>query len=437
MLPVLKNIDLQHKYLLAVSGGIDSMAMAHLFANSEYKSAIAHCNFSLRGAESDGDEEFVRNFADKNGLPFFSIRFDTEEYAAANRLSIQLAARELRYRWFEQIRAENGFDKIALAHNSDDSLETFFINLLRGAGLNGLTGISSLTDVLVRPLIDFSRKDIEAYTAANRVQFREDSSNSSHKYLRNKIRHLALPLLDETSPSFRKQAAKTIARLTEANEFMKTEIEQFLSANSFLKNSDLYISLASLREAHSPKIRLFYLLEPYGFKGEMLTNIHKSIEHAVSGKQFFSPSHLLLIDREYLIISPLSENPSAFTVNENSSIACEHFDLNCETLVRDEHFSLKYNSFIGEFDHAKLKFPLVVRNVESGDRFVPLGMNGSKKLSDFLINQKLPQTEKRRQQVVVSDNKIIWLIGLRPDNRFKVTEATKKIFRIYYSNRLI
>ncbi|MDR2425140.1 MAG: tRNA lysidine(34) synthetase TilS [Prevotellaceae bacterium] len=437
MLSELKNIDLHQKYLLAVSGGIDSMVMAHLFANSEYKCAIAHCNFRLRGAESDDDEQFVRNFADSNGRPFFSIRFDTEKYAAANGLSIQLAARELRYRWFEQIRAANGFDKIALAHNADDSIETFFINLLRGAGLNGLTGISAQTDVLVRPLIDFSRKDIEAYAAANQLLFREDSSNASHKYLRNKIRHLALPLLDETSPAFRKQAAKTMTRLTEANEFLKTEIAQFLDANSFWKNGDLYISLASLRKAHSPKIRLFYILEPYGFKGDMLVNIHNSIEDAVSGKQFFSPSHLLLTDREYLIVSPLAETPSAFTVNENTGIACKYFDLNCETLVRDSSFCLKYNSFIGEFDHAKLKFPLVVRNVEHGDRFVPLGMNGTKKLSDFLINLKLPQTEKRRQQVVVSNNDIIWVVGLRPDNRFKVTEATKKIFRIYFTNHLI
>jgi tRNA(Ile)-lysidine synthase len=422
------------KFLLAVSGGIDSMVMAHLFITAEYKCAIAHCNFSLRGEESDADEDFVRQFAVKHSLPFYSIRFDTNWYAAQKKISIQLAARELRYRWFEEMRKKHGFDRIAVAHNSDDSLETFFINLSRGAGLNGLTGISDTFGYIIRPLIDFSKSDILEYAIANRVQYREDSSNLSDKYLRNKFRLRVLPVLDEISPSFREKAAESIAYLNRANQFIKAETDRFLQDNSFAKGDDLFIPLADVRQFHSKKILLFYILKPFGFRGETITNICTCVDNAVCGKQFFSSTHCLLIDRMHLIISPTLEHHSPYLIDKDTNIDTESFKLYCEIVEKDADYQLLRNKNIGEFDLSKLSFPLILRRCKEGDRFVPLGMEGHKKLSDFFINAKLPVTEKRRRLVLVSGEDIIWLVGLRLDERFKVSESTRQVLRVRIEN---
>jgi tRNA(Ile)-lysidine synthase len=420
-------------YLLAVSGGIDSMVMAHLFANSGYRCAIAHCNFSLRGEESDSDEDLVRHFAGAYGIPFYTVRFDTDKYAAENKISMQLAARELRYSWFEELRKKHGFSKIAVAHNSDDSLETFFINLSRGAGLNGLTGIPENTDTVIRPLISFSRKEIEEYAAANNVQFREDSSNLSDKYLRNKLRHRVLPVLDSINPSFRGKAAKSIGYLNKANKFIETETEIFLERNSFTKAKDVYIPLDGIRKFHSKEILMFYILKPYGFRGDTVANICNCIDNAVCGKQFFSDTRCLLIDRTHVIISPAAEFISSHTVDIGACIRTNDFELRCETVEKDSGFRLLRNKNTGEFDLSKLNFPMTLRPCREGDRFMPLGMKGQKKLSDFFTDIKLPVTEKKRQLVLVSGEHIVWVVGLRPDERFKVTESTGKVLRVRFT----
>jgi tRNA(Ile)-lysidine synthase len=419
-------------YLLAVSGGVDSMVMAHLFLNSGYKCAIAHCNFSLRGDESDSDENLVRMFAESYGVPFYTVRFDTNKYAAENRVSTQIAARELRYSWFEKLRKDHGFAKIAIAHNSDDSLETFFINLSRGAGLNGLTGIPQNTAFIIRPLLGFSRKDIEEYAAANSVRYREDSSNLSDKYLRNKLRHLVLPALDGISPSFREKAAESIAYLHKASQFIETETEIFMRSDSFVKGSDVFIPLDKIRLFHSKEIRLFYLLKTFGFRGDAIDSICDCIDRAVCGKQFFSSTHCLSIDRAYLIISPAIENLSSYTLDRDADIRTDAFALRCEVVEKDSGFQLLRDRNVGEFDLSKLKFPLTLRPCQDGDRFMPLGMKGQKKLSDFFIDIKLPVTEKKRRLVLVSGEHIVWLAGLRPDERFKVTESTTKVLRVWW-----
>jgi tRNA(Ile)-lysidine synthase len=421
-------------YLLALSGGIDSMVMAHIFVNSGYKCAVAHCNFSLRGEESDSDEDMVRLFAGSYGLPFYTIRFDTNKYATENKISTQLAARELRYKWFEELRKKHGFVKIAVAHNSDDNLETFFINLSRGAGLNGLTGIPGNTETIIRPLLCFSRKDIVEYAIANNVQYREDSSNLSDKYLRNKLRHLVLPVLDEINPSFREKALESIAYLDKANQFIETETEIFLQHKSFAKGSDIFIPLADIRQFHSKEIRLFYILKTYGFRRNTIANICICVDNAVCGKQFFSSTHCLLIDRTYLIISPAIENSSSYTLDKDTDMSTEIFGLRCEIVEKNSGFQLLRNKNVGEFDLSKLNFPLILRHCKDGDRFIPLGMKGQKKLSDFFIDAKLPVIEKKRQFVLVSGEHIVWLVGLRPDERFKVTESTEKILRVWFTN---
>jgi tRNA(Ile)-lysidine synthase len=422
-------------YLLAVSGGIDSMVMAHLFVNAGYKSAIAHCNFSLRGAESDADEDLVKTFADDCNVMFYSIRFDTNKYSAENKIPTQLAARELRYKWFEELRQKYGFGKIAIAHNSDDNLETFFINLSRGAGLNGLTGIPVKTDTLIRPLLGFSRQDIEEYAIANNIIFREDSSNLSNKYLRNKLRHLVLPVFDEIDPSFRKKAGESISYLNKTNEYFKTETAIFLKQKCFTKGNDFYIPLIEIQTFHSQEIRLFYILEPYGFRGDTITNVCNCVNNAICGKQFFSATHCLLIDRTHIIISPVAETLSSFIINKDTEIFTDSFELHCEIVENDSAFQLTRNKNVGEFDLAKLRFPLILRLAKDGDWFIPLGMNGKKKLSDFFIDIKLPVTEKKRQQILISEEDIVWVAGLRPDERFKVTDNTEKVFRVMIAQR--
>jgi tRNA(Ile)-lysidine synthase len=420
-------------YLLAVSGGIDSMVMAHLFLNSNRRCAIAHCNFSLRGDESDSDEELVRLFADSYSVPFYGIRFDTDKYAAEHKLSIQLAARELRYRWFDELRTKRGFDKIVVAHNADDNLETFFINLSRGAGLNGLTGIPKNTGTVIRPLLCFSRKDIEEYAIENGVRYREDSSNLSDKYLRNKLRHLVLPVLDSINPSFRNKAIESIDYLNNANRFIETETNIFLDHHAVVKGDDIFIPLADIRRLHSKDVRMFYILEKFGFKGETITKICRSIDFGICGKQFFSSTHCLLIDRTDIIISSATECRSSYILNQDTGISTETFELRCETVEKDSEFRLLRNKDVGEFDLSKLRFPLTLRTVHAGDWFIPLGMKGRKKLSDFFIDIKLPVTEKKRQLLLISGETIVWIVGLRPDERFKVTNETTKVLRIYKS----
>jgi tRNA(Ile)-lysidine synthase len=412
------------------------MVMAHLFITAEYRCAIAHCNFSLRAAESDADEDFVRQFAGKHGVPFYSIRFDTNRYAAVKKISTQLAARELRYRWFEELRKKYGFDRIAVAHNSDDSLETFFINLSRGAGLNGLTGIPDASGYIIRPLIDFSRNDIVEYAAAKGVPYREDSSNLSDKYLRNKFRLRVLPVIDEISPPFREKAAESIAYLNRANQFIEAETGRFLQDNSFAKGEDLYIPLDGIRQFHSKEILLFYILKPYGFRGDTIANICACacVGRDVCGKQFFSSTHCLLIDRTHLIISPALENTSVYLIDKDTDMDTGSFKLHCEIVEKNADYKLLRDKDTGEFDLSKLSFPLILRPCKEGDRFVPLGMKGQKKLSDFFIDLKLPVTEKRRQLVLVSGEDIIWLAGLRPDDRFKVSGTTRQVLRVRIEN---
>ncbi|MDR1582774.1 MAG: tRNA lysidine(34) synthetase TilS [Prevotellaceae bacterium] len=421
-------------YLLAVSGGIDSMVMAHLFVNSGFRCAIAHCNFSLRGDESDSDEALVRFFAGNCNIPFYTVRFDTNKYAAENKISTQLAARELRYNWFEELRKKYGFTKIAIAHNSDDNLETFFINLSRGAGLNGLMGIPKKTNAIIRPLLDFSREDIEKYAVANDVKYREDSSNLSDKYLRNKLRHLILPVLDDINPSFREKALESIDYLNKANKFIETETEIFLNHNSFAKGNDIFIPLDKIRRFHSKEISLFYILKTYGFRRNTIENICDCVDNAVCGKQFFSSTHCLVIDRTYLIVSPAGENQSPYMIDKDTNIRTDSFELRCEIVEKDDNFQLLRNKNVGEFDLSKLNFPLILRPCKDGDRFMPLGMKGQKKLSDFFIDLKLSVTEKKRQQVLISGEHIIWVTGLRPDEGFKVMENTKKVLRVWFTN---
>jgi tRNA(Ile)-lysidine synthase len=372
----------------------------------------------------------VTSFARQYDIPVFAVRFDTRTYAANHGLSTQLAARNLRYEWFEKIRRENGFHKTAVAHNSDDNLETFFINLARGAGLSGLHGIPGTTEALVRPLLRFSRSDIERYASDNTVPFREDSSNATDRYLRNRIRHLLLPVLDRIDPVFRKKANESISYLNEADLYVRNTTGDFLLDHASLDGCDLHIPLDALRASHSRKTTLFYVLSAYGFKRKIIADACRCMDRGESGRSFHSPSHVLLIDRTELIVAPVKDPYPLLKVHHNSDFYFDRFEMHCEAFDRPEGFVPASSELTGEFDMAKLSFPLTLRHVEEGDRFVPLGMKGSKKLSDFFVDGKVSLIEKKRCMVLLSKGEIVWVAGLRIDDRFKVTETAKRIFRV-------
>ena len=418
------------KVLIAVSGGIDSIVMLDLFAKTKLEIAIVHCNFQLRSDESMEDEKFVRSLSKKYKLQFFVKKFDTKKYASSQKISIQMAARELRYNWFEKIRKEICFDYISIAHNKDDIVETFFLNLIRGTGIRGLTGINAKNDKIVRPLLFADRKMIDSYRLENQLPFREDSSNKSIKYKRNKIRHQILPLFNELNPAFSDTILENIEKLAATEKIYATAIEDVKNKVISHSENQIKISLNELQKHKPYKTFLYELIYKFGFTQENVADICKSIGY-VSGRQFFTKSHRIIIDREFLIIT------------EKKTISYEEFQINSETKEISVPISLKLglnpsissdkikkNTEIAYLDFDTLKFPLKIRKWEKGDRFFPLGMKKSKKLSDFFIDQKFSILEKENQWILTSEDKIVWIIGKRIDNRFKISEKTKKVLII-------
>ena len=418
------------KILLTVSGGIDSVVMLDLFMKEGNKCGIAHCNFGLRGTESDEDEDFVRQLAYQYGIRFFFKRFDTEEYAEDQSISLQMAARKLRYDWFEKIRREQSFDLIATAHNQDDVLETFFINLSRGSGIRGLTGIKVLSGRIIRPLLFAPRSMIEAYAKENSIAFREDSTNASDKYLRNKIRHKILPVFDEINPSFRPVLMETIQKLRDAEAIYSDEIN--LRRNEILKSKDdiVSISLDKLKPLLQRKTYLFEFLSEFHFTPKQISDIDESVD-AASGKQFFSTTHRLVKDRSEMIITPIEDEIyRKFYIPEGTDRIFEPFHLEIIVIEKTPGFHIPSEPNIACLDYDLLTFPLLVRKWQRGDWFHPLGMKHRKKLSDFLVDQKISIVEKENQWLLLSNEDIVWVINQRIDERYKIGARTKQILMI-------
>ncbi|MGE0089798.1 MAG: tRNA lysidine(34) synthetase TilS [Bacteroidales bacterium] len=419
--------------LLGVSGGIDSIVMFHLFRLSGLKVGIAHCNFSLRGDESDKDEEFVRNLADNYNVPFYSTRFETQKIAESEGISIQMAARDLRYEWFEEIRNVNNYHEIAIAHNADDQIETFFINLIRGTGIKGLVGIRNKTEHIVRPLLFATRKDIVNFAGKNNFLYREDSSNSSLKYIRNKVRHEIIPAFEQLNPAFRKTMMENIHRIKEAEHIINQVIENKYGLVVSQKNQSILLNIEELKKIDPVETYLHEFLKPYGFSVTQIQNIVSSFD-STAGKQFFSATHRILKDRKYLIIDELKANTNQiFYINADDTSFQYPLNLTIKKEEINSTYSIQKEPTIGQFDFDKLVFPLTLRKWQKGDYFMPLGMNNLKKLSDFFIDQKLSISEKENIWILESENKIVWIIGLRPDERFKVTKDTKTILKIQLS----
>jgi tRNA(Ile)-lysidine synthase len=412
------------KLLLAVSGGIDSMVLLDLFYKLSFDICVVHCNFQLRGKESDGDEMLVKETCQDSYIPYFIESFDTLEFANKNKLSIQLAARKLRYDWFQEI-ISLGFDYVLTAHHLDDNVETFLINFTRGTGLEGLTGIPAQNGNIIRPLLPFSRLEIENYAKANNIQWREDSSNASDKYFRNKLRHDIVPILKELNTGFLDSFQNTLHHLQQAESLVNDASKLVYEKVVAKKENRLEIHLKSLLEFENHKAYLYQWLKDFGFSA--WNDIYDLVE-AQSGKQIFSETHILLKDREKLILSERKsrDKSEVFFIESMESKVNIPLKLSlCRfTGGRD------VNSNCIFVDEDKIKFPLTIRKWQEGDEFYPSGMNGKKKLSKYFKDEKYSLLDKENQWLLCSEDQIIWVIGKRADNRFIARETTQQIIKI-------
>lgn len=412
------------KILIAVSGGLDSMVLLDLFSKTTIEFAVAHCNFQLRSDESNEDEDFVKSYCQENSIQGFFQKFDTIQFAEDEKVSIQVAARKLRYEWFYELLATKNFDYVATAHHLDDQVETFLINFSRGTGLDGLIGIPCQNNKIIRPLLTFSRDEIETFANENQLKWREDSSNASDKYLRNKIRHHVVPILKELNPSFLDSFENTLQNLNQAQSLVDDASR--IVYRKVVKDVDnqKIIDLSELLQLPNYQAYLYQWLMPFGFSAWQ--DIYDLV-NAQSGKQIFSEHFRLLKDRETLIIEPKSVKISdEYFINKNQS------ELNFPLKLRfcNESSIGLSNSKTIFVDADALKFPLKLRKWQEGDYFYPFGMNGKKKLSKFFKDEKFSLIEKENAWLLCSENQIVWLVGKRMDERFKITENTQTIIKI-------
>ena len=416
------------KLLLAFSGGMDSMVLVHLFQKLNLNFALAHCNFQLRGAESDGDENFVAAYAKLNNIACFITKFDTSNYSKENKLSTQVAARNLRYNWFNEILEQEKFDYIVTAHHADDVAETFMINLSRGTGLDGLTGIPSQNGNIIRPMLPFSRKEIENYVLENKLKWREDSSNASDKYLRNKIRHHIIPVFKEINESFLQSFQNTLEHLNQEQSLINDAVQMVYEKVVSEENQQLKINISALLHYKNHKAYLYQWLNKYGFSA--WNDVYNLIE-AQSGKQILSEKYILLKDRDFLILSK-KEKTNFEEIVIHSITEKPNFPLKL-TLCNQSDISNQMKNVIF-VDENKIQFPLTIRKWKEGDYFYPTGMQGKKKVSKYFKDEKFTLFQKQDAWILESNNQIVWIIGHRADERFKVENTTQTIIQITYNN---
>jgi len=419
-----------NKLLIAVSGGVDSIVLAHLCKMSKMEFSIAHCNFNLRGDESDADEAFVKELAEKMEVPFFTQSFNTLKFAENAGISIQMAARELRYNWFEELSNSMEFDYTLTAHHANDNLETFLINLIRGTGPEGLQGIKDKHHQLIRPLINFSRSEIEEFANSKSLKWREDSSNASDKYMRNRIRHHMVPLMQELNPQLLETFAKTQQHLNESMElvedYMSLLYPKIISRDVF----GYALDIAFLKKVPNSKQVLYQLLKSFGFTE--WNDVHDLMD-AQTGKMVLSDTHRLIKDRNRLLLTEI----------QDESINKEYQLEKGEEFVMIPEFGTLHLTEVEKFDKSatnsifvpirKLKFPLLIRKWKEGDFFVPFGMKGKKKLSDYFKDEKFSLPQKEQTWLLFSGEDLVWIINQRADNRFSVEKGDREILKISFS----
>ena len=423
----------QDKILLTVSGGVDSMVLMSLCVNSGYNVGVAHCNFSLRGQESDEDEIMVQETARRYGIECYNKRFDTQGEMERTGESMEMAARRLRYEWFYELCDKHNYTVIAIAHHIDDSIETFFINMLRGTGLRGLTGISNRIGRVVRPLMFATRKEILDYALHKHITFREDSSNRSTKYLRNKIRLGLIPRLKEINPRFAFLMNQNVARLTATQQFIDSAIDNIFERAARIEGDICTIEMEKIVDVRTRSFVIYEILSSrFGFKGDVVDTLCKALDNDSTGRRFYSRSHVAYIDRGNIVVTCIEEkDPCEIMVNKGQQRAyCGNSVLYFEVCDVDSLPTYNVADNVALLDAEKITYPLMLRRWCDGDSFTPYGMNGSKKVSDYLIDRKVSMAEKSRQFVLLSDGEIAWLVGRRIAHQFRITDKTEWVLRI-------
>lgn len=418
------------KILLGVSGGIDSMVMFDILYRLKYDISIAHCNFSLRGEDSIKDMELVERVAKSRGVTIHKIIFDTEKQMLLRGLSLQQTARELRYEWFQSLVEDYGFNRVAIAHNQDDNIETFFINMVRGTGIRGLLGIPVTNKHIVRPLMSLSRNDIIKYAKQYEVEYRDDKSNATTKYLRNKIRHEIVPRFRECSDNFDMTMIENMNKLSDSVGFIDSMIEQISLKSIYTYDEHIDIDLDLIGSYTYANYILFEMLRKWDFSFDTAQTILKSYSQNFSGKWFYSKSYKALLNRNmlsvYIIDFEIVSNELMFSKTSNKvTFNDREFILEIKSI--NDIYSIKTDGNCAVLDFDKLNETLLIRYWKSGDEFIPFGMKGRKKLSDFFVDNKLSLVQKDYTPIIFSGDNVVWVAGMRIDDRFKVDKATKNV----------
>ncbi len=423
-------IPLDARFLLAVSGGVDSMVLLYLFRQFSDHLAVAHCNFNLRGEESDADEQLVRDFCIKYHIPFYSNSFDTNNYVDLHKVSVQVAARELRYSWFKDILEQESYDYLVTAHHADDAVETFLINFNRGTGIDGLLGIPDRNEHIIRPLLIFSREDIYGYALKHSVAWREDASNQSTKYLRNAFRHKVIPVFKENNPHFLSSFQQTLQNLQQVSD-LAHDAAEMIWKKVVIQEKEIYkINIPLLLEYNNHKAYLYQWLKEYHFTA--WNDIYELLR-AVSGKMVYSATHILLKDRDALLLKPKTiVTAEKYYINSDEDL--ERLPIKLKFELSEATAEKNNNKHHLYADAEKVYYPLIVRKWEQGDFFYPVGMMGKKKVSKFFKDEKFSLFEKQQTWILTTEkNDIIWIIGHRVDERFIHKNSKNQILKIIFN----
>lgn len=424
------NIRFDQKILVAVSGGVDSMVLWHLIDKSNYLYGVVHMNFSLRGAESDADEALVKRIATERKIPFYTKKVDTQKFAEESGVSIQMAARTLRYNFFKELADVHQYDCLATAHHLEDDVETFLLNLNRGTGVKGLAGIRSTCEKF-RPLLGFTKAEIREYANENAIEFREDRSNESTNYDRNWFRHEIIAPWKERNPSLLNTMRQNLNHLKETYDILQEYVEQ-QSKDLTLELEKGYVAYSTIEKLDRKQFYLYHLLAPLGFNPVQVSNLLMCIKKKQVGKVFIGKDWTIFVDREQfeITLGIEKEDSTAYHIDKNTSVMYYPIHLEFQRFLNEEYnapFKSKNEEVV---DRSKLVYPLTVRKWADGDKMQPLGMQGKKKISDILIDLKVSRAQKEKTYVLLSEDKIVWLIGHRLDDRFKVTEDSSKLLKI-------
>lgn len=418
------------KLLLTVSGGMDSMVLMDVVIKAGYECEAAHCNFNLRGGESDGDEQLVREECKKRGVVLHVRSFDTKVYARENGISIEMAARDLRYDWFHELLEVRELDFMLTAHHGDDAVETFFLNLVRGTGIKGLSGIKAINGRVVRPLLELSRNEIEKYAESNAVRYRHDSTNDDVKYMRNKVRHEIIPRFKEMNPSFIGTMKANLKRLAEVEGLLDAEVKRFRDEFVVEEGGRVLIPIRVIAPHPQKTSILHEILAPYGFSPRVVNDIVRGLD-GIPGKQFYSENYRLIRDRHNLILLKKEEvADEAVFIDAGTTEIDEPFEMSIRVFDKTEDYSFSTNPLVAHFDTDIVEFPLILRRWQQGDTFRPLGMKGFKKLSDFFTDQKLSVVDKENVWVLQTGDDVMWVVGMRIDDRYKITARTRKVIEL-------